>query len=178
LRNLIRREYEGTKPSLKPYAKRIQGLIDDAIRSKEVTEIIPEREISPENFLAKVKKYKSGRARTALIKDKTSQVIQENYPTNPTYYEKLRERLEELIEEEKKRRKDNAKWFDPEFEEKLRQLYEKSIGAQKEREKLGFDYPVEFSIYEELQSLEDNSEKSKNITKTISEKIIPQQLGQ
>ena len=39
-------------------------------------------------------KFKSERARTALIKNKARQIIKEFAPTNPAYYEKLRERLE------------------------------------------------------------------------------------
>jgi hypothetical protein len=37
-----------------------------------------------------------------LIKNKTRQIIQEFAPTNPAYYEKLRERLEKIMEQEGK----------------------------------------------------------------------------
>jgi hypothetical protein len=37
-----------------------------------------------------------------LIKNKARQIIQEFAPTNPAYYEKLRERLEKIMEQEGK----------------------------------------------------------------------------
>lgn len=70
-RQLIRTYYEGVKPSAKPYAKKIQKLIDDHIRSLHISELINPLEVTYENFLAFVKKkVKSDRARTALIKTK------------------------------------------------------------------------------------------------------------
>ena len=47
-------------------------------------------------FLVMLPKFKSERARTALIKNKARQIISELSPTNPAYYEKLRERLEKI----------------------------------------------------------------------------------
>lgn len=66
------------------------------------------REVTYNNFLGYAAKFKSERARTALIKNKARQIIQELAPTNPAYHEKLRERLEKIIEQEEKRRKDDA----------------------------------------------------------------------
>jgi predicted NBD/HSP70 family sugar kinase len=63
------------------------------------------REVTYNNFLGYASKFKTERARTALIKNKGRQIIRELAPTNPVYYEKLRERLERIIEEEEKRRK-------------------------------------------------------------------------
>jgi type I restriction enzyme R subunit len=111
-RQTIRTYYEGVKPSLRPYAKKIQQLIDDHIRSLHISELINPMEITYENFLAFVKKkVKTDRARAALIKNKAIQVISEFAANNPAYYEKLRERLEKLIEEENERRKKNAAYF-------------------------------------------------------------------
>jgi type I restriction enzyme R subunit len=54
---------------------------------------------------------KQRRARTALIKNKARQIISELAPTNPAYYEKLRERLERIIQQDEKRRRDDASYF-------------------------------------------------------------------
>ena len=62
------------------------------------------REVTYDNFLGYAAKFKSDRARTALVKNKARQIIKELAPTNPVYYEKLRERLEKIIEEEESRR--------------------------------------------------------------------------
>jgi len=42
-------------------------------------------------------KFKSERARTALVKNKAKQVIRELAPNNPVYYEKLRQRLKKIL---------------------------------------------------------------------------------
>ncbi len=53
----------GVKPSTRPYARKIQELIDDHIRSLHISELIDPMEITYENFLAFVKKkVKSKRA--------------------------------------------------------------------------------------------------------------------
>jgi len=111
-RQIIRTYYEGVKPSTRSYAQKIQKLIDDHIRSLHVSELINPMEITYENFLVFVKKnVKSPRAQTALIKNKAIQVIEELKWNNPVYYEKLSERLQKIIEEEKKRRRENAQYF-------------------------------------------------------------------
>ena len=55
------------------------------------------REVTYDSFLGYAAKFKIERARTALIKNKARQLIQELAPTNPAYYEKLSERLEKII---------------------------------------------------------------------------------
>ena len=49
------------------------------------------REVTYESFLDYANKFKTERARTALVKNKARQIIKELAPTNPVYYEKLRE---------------------------------------------------------------------------------------
>ena len=79
IRQLLRNWYENSKISTRKYATMIQKLIDDAIRATGVSELVKPIEITYENFLIYVSKFKSSRARTALIKNKTEQIIQENY---------------------------------------------------------------------------------------------------
>ena len=96
IRQLLRNWYENPKTSTRKYATMIQKIIDDAIRATGVSELIKPMEITFENFLAYVSKFKSPRARTALIKNKAEQVIQENYAHNPAYYEKLWQMLQTI----------------------------------------------------------------------------------
>jgi type I restriction enzyme, R subunit len=53
-----------------------------------------------------------------LVKNKARQIIKELAPTNPVYYEKLRERLEKIIDDEESRRKDDASYFN-----KIKEVY-------------------------------------------------------
>ena len=167
-RQFIRTYYEGVKPSTRPYARKIQKLIDDHIRSLHITELIDPMEITYENFLAFVKKkVKSKRAQTALIKNKAIQVIEELKGNNPAYYEKLWERLQKIIEEEERRRRENAQYFThPEVYE---EIYDKALAEEKERQKVFGDYkatPFEFSLYGEINKTKSR-EESIDITKRI-----------
>lgn len=101
----LRNRYEGPTYSLRAEGKKVQQLIDDYIRSLHISEPIDPREVTYSNFLGyAAAKVKNERARTALIKNKARQIIKEFAPTNPAYYEKLRERLERIIDQEENRR--------------------------------------------------------------------------
>lgn len=172
-RQIIRTYYEGVGPSTRPYAKKIQKLIDDHIRSLHVSELINPMEITYENFLAFVKKkVTSKRAQTALIKNKAIQVIEELEGYNPAYYERLREKLQKIIDEEERRRKDNAQYFtDPEAYE---EIYSKALAEEEERKKVFGDYeatPFEFSLYGELNEITNDRENSINLTKEVFAKM-------
>ena len=97
---MIRTYYEGVGVSLRDYGKKVQQLIDDHIRSLGISELMNPREITYDNFLSYAAKFKDDRAKTALIRNKARQVIEEFKSDNPAYYEKLRERLEKIIKEE------------------------------------------------------------------------------
>ena len=125
-----------------------------------------QREVTYKRFLDYAAKFKTERARTALIKNKARQIIKELAPTNPVYYEKLRERLEKIIEEEEQRRKDDASYFN-----KLAKLYNEALNSDEERKKLGFSTKFEFAVYEQLQSLKSDEKASKDITNAIYAKV-------
>jgi type I restriction enzyme R subunit len=169
VRKLMRNKYDPPGMSLRPYAPRIQKLIDDAIRTSGIAEIVKPMEITFENFLVYLGKIKSPRARTALIKNKATQVIQENYEKNPAYYEKLWLILQKIIAEEEARRKKNAEIFD--MEGQYREVYEKGLKEYEERKKLGFESPIEFAIYEELTN-HASKEDSKQIALDLPKKIL------
>jgi type I restriction enzyme R subunit len=166
-RMLIRNSYEPPGHSLKLDGKKVQGLIDEYVRALHIDDIMDQREVTYDNFLGYAAKFKTERARTALIKNKTRQIISELSPTNPGYYEKLRERLEKIIEHEEKRRKDDASYFN-----QLREVYKDAVNQDKERKKLGFSTQFEFAVFEELKSINNSGEAlSKNITESIFDKI-------
>jgi type I restriction enzyme, R subunit len=146
--------------------KKVQQLIDDHVRALDIAELMDQREVTYKKFLDYAAKFKTERARTALVKNKARQIIKELAPTNPAYYEKLRERLEKIIEEEEQRRKDDASYFN-----KIAKLYNEALNAEKERQKLGFSTQFEFATYGLLQSLMDDEKTSKEITNAIYTKV-------
>lgn len=165
-RFLIRNSYDGPGQSLKIDGKKVQQLIDDHVRALDIAELMNPREVTYKRFLDYAAKFKTERARTALVKNKARQIIKELAPTNPVYYEKLRERLEKLIEEEEQRRKDDASYFN-----KLARLYNEALNSDEERKKLGFSTKFEFAVYEQLQSLKNDEKGSKDITNAIYAKV-------
>lgn len=132
----------------------------------DISELINPREVTYDNFLGYAIKFKSERARTALIKNKARQIIDELSSTNPAYYGKLREMLERIIKEEESRRIQDASYFD-----KIKEVYNNALNAEKERQKLGFPTQFEFAVYGLLQSIKDDQNASKNITKAIYNKV-------
>ena len=171
-RQLIRTRYDGVKPSTRPYAKKIQQLIDDHIRSLHVIGLVDPKEISYENFMAFVsKEVKSDKAKAALIKTRAISVIDELAPNNPAFYESLRERLQRIIDDETERRKKNANYFtNPALYE---EIYNKALSEEEERKKVFGDYeatPFEFALYGELNKDKDRKD-SIELTKQIFSKI-------
>ena len=166
-RQMLRNFYGGVALSLREDGKKVQQLIDDHIRSLQISKIMDVREITDSTFLSDaVKLTKSEKARTALVKNKARQIITEKAHLNPAYYEKMKERLENLINEEKEERKEDADYFNS-----YKKILEELLEQEKEREKLGLANAFEHAIFEELLKITKNKELSKSITKKISENI-------
>jgi len=102
----------------------------------------------------------------ALIKNKLRQIIEEKAHLNPVYYDKMKERLESIIREEREERREDADYFNS-YEKILKDLY----GQEEERKKLGFTNAFEFAVYETLLKEVDDSNISIYITKKIFEGI-------
>jgi type I restriction enzyme, R subunit len=171
-RQLLINSYEGVKPSIRSYAPKIQQMIDENVRSKGISDLVKPIEITYDNFLSFVSKFKSPSAKTALIKNKAIQVIGELSENNPAYYEKLWERIKKIIQEDELRRKKNANFFDPENFNKYKEIYEDAINIEKERISLGFEHKFEFAIYELIKSKKIEELNLKSITKEIYKKIL------
>ena len=172
VRNHLRNTYDDPRFSTRKYAPLIQKIIDDAIRATGITEIGKPREITPQNFLADLNKTKSTRARTAILKNKTQQVIKENYSHNPTYYEKLWQLLTRIILEEENRVKTEANYLD--MESKIQDIYKKATEIEEERKKLGFERDIEFAIYGLLQEYKEDKDNSIKITNDLGKKLLPE----
>ncbi len=172
--HLLQNAYGDHKVSTRKYAAIIQKIIDDAIMATGVSELVKPMNITYQNFLAYVLKFKSPRARTALIKNKAMQIIKENLPHDPTYYEELWQRLRRLISEEKKRRKDNADYFDPKWEKESQEIYEKALAIEDEMRGKGFGRKIELAMYGVIQKYMADKEISVKITKALSKELLPE----
>jgi type I restriction enzyme R subunit len=79
-RFLIRNSYEGPGQSLKVDGKKVQQLIDDHVRALDIAELMDQREVTYKRFLDYAAKFKTERARTALVKNNARQIIKEFAP--------------------------------------------------------------------------------------------------
>jgi len=166
-RQRLKNFYGGVGLSLKIEGNKVQRLINDIIRSSKISTLIEQREVTDETFLSDViKETKNKKARTALVKNKVRQIIEEKAHLNPVYYEKMKERLEAIIREEREERREDAYYFNS-YESILKDLY----GQEEERKKLGFTNAFEFAVYETLLKEVEDGNLSKVITKKIFEGI-------
>ena len=166
IRQMLRTYYESSVTSLRVEGKKIQQIIDEHIRSLNIMELMEPRRVTNENFLTFIVKFKKEKARTALVKNKVRQIISEFAPNNPVYYQKLKERLEKIIKEEERRRKESADYFN-----RYKEILEEALGEEKERKKLGFTTGFEFAVYEQLFQLLKDKKTSKSITHKIYDGI-------
>lgn len=166
-RQIIRNQYGEEQISLKEDGKKVQQLIDDYIRSLKVSSIMEMREITDETFLADIAKLnQSKKARTALIKNRASQIIAAKFHQNPAYYEKMKERLDTLIREEKERRKEDADYFNS-----YQKIYEELLNEAKIRKELGLANNFEFAVFEELVKIVKDNDIARNTTRKITKGI-------
>ena len=163
---MIRTYYYGDKIRIKEYGAKVQQIIDDHIKTLGISELLEPREITYANFGAFIKKHNK-KAQAALLKNKVTTVILENQSRNPGFYEKLSDRLKELIEGEKERRIENAAAVV--MYQKL--LDEAVTGPEKRMKEVGITDEYEFGVFEEL-TLHCKDEKiCKDCSNIISEKV-------
>lgn len=166
-RQMLRNFYGGVAISLREDGKKVQQLIDDHIRSLNISKLMETREVTDETFLSDVIKItKDKNAQTALIKNKAAQIISSNAHLNPAYYEKMKERLENLIREVKEKRKEDADYFN-----NFKKILEELLDQQTQRKKLGLSNSFEFAVYEELSKQIKEKETSIKFAKKISKGI-------
>ncbi len=164
---MLRNAYGGVAVSLKEDGKKVQQLIDEHIRSLNISNIMKFREITDQTFLSDIAKItKDKRAQTALIRNKAVQIISAKAHQNPVYYEKMKERIDALIREEKEKRMEEADYFND-----YKKILQELLNEENERKKLGFSNMFEFAVYEELLKILKDKETSKTFTKKISEEI-------
>ncbi len=169
-RQLLRNFYGSYGMSFRLEGQKVQKLVDDYIHALRMENLIDFRKVTNETFLVDILKFKTDKARTALVKNKIRQIIEEKKNENPVYYEKIRERLEKLIEEDERKRRESAKFFN-----RYKEILEDMIQVGEERKRLGFTTTFEHAVYELLLKITAEDESfSKKITKRIYQDIKPE----
>ncbi len=150
--------------NLQEIGEKVKKLIKDVISAEESIQLIPPTKIDNTNFIKLIKSYGSVKTRSSIIIKKARKVIEKNESTNPAYYKSLKQRLEEIIENLK-----NTKFEDAQSFNQLQKLLQKLFSEGKRASDEGLT-KIQFSIYSSLQNAFDD-EKSKELTMTISKNL-------
>ena len=170
-KQIIKNWIERDKFSPKPYSNKVQQFLDKYIKVKDLETIMGSREVTPETFLVEVGKFTDKRAKNALIKGQCIAIIKERGTENPSYYEKLDERLKRIINDEEERREEAADYFG-----RYQEVFEDALHEADAREKQGFENQFEFAVFGKIQEIIKSSDKSKEISKLIYQKTISRMI--
>jgi type I restriction enzyme R subunit len=134
--------YRDERLSLEDCSKKVEALIHAHIVDNGMENILEPINITAPDFREKLEMKGNPKAKASHVEYAIRQTISEKVATDPAFYGSLRERLEKIIEEDRKERKDEAKLLlgllELGKEEKKRENYARS---------LGFDDAREFSFY-------------------------------
>ena len=168
--------YRDERLGLEDCSKKVETLIHAHIVDTGMENILEPISITAPDFREKLEIKGSPKAKASHVEYAIRQIIDEKIATDPAFYGSLKERLEEIIEEDRKERKDEAKLLlnlmEIGREEKKREAYAKS---------LGFENTEEFSFYGLLlpfrksmfsDSEEDHVAFTKKVIEPIKEKRV------
>lgn len=130
-----RNRYRDEKLSIRDASRKIRAIVDEFLVSKGVDPKIPPLEIFSDEFKARVGATKNTRAKAEEITHAIRQHINENYETDPEFYDRLGEKLERVLAEYR----DNWERLAKELEDVLEALKQ---GRQSENN-FGFDHRKE-----------------------------------
>ena len=151
--------------SLTEIGEKIKKLIKESIKAEESIQLIPPTKIDNTNFIKLVESYGSTKTRASVIEKKARKVIDENESKNPAYYKSLRLRLEEIIEQLRNAKFDDAKSFN-----QLQDLLTEVFSEEEKLKTVGFDSKEKFAIFSSLEGTFDK-DKAKELTLRISNSI-------
>ena len=151
--------------SLREIGEKVKKLIKESIQAKESIQLIPPTHIDNNNFIKLIESYGSPKTRASVIEKKACKVIDENESKNPAYYKSLRLRLEEIINQLKQKKYEDAKSFN-----QLQDLLTELFSEEEKSKSIGFDSKVQFAIFSSLEGTFDK-EKSKELTLKISNSL-------
>ncbi len=159
--------YRDERLSLKDCSKKVEKLIHAHITASGIESILEPINITAPDFQERLEIKGSSRAKASHVEYAIRQTITEKVATDPAFYGSLKDRLEEIIEEHIKERKDEAQLLKDLLElgnkEKDRENFARSLGLEDARE---------FSFYGLLHPFmetmfSDSDEKQVAFTKEI-----------
>ena len=168
--------YRDDRLSLEDCSKKVEDLIHAHIKETGVESILEPISITAPDFREKLEIKGSSKAKASHVEYAIRQTINEKIATDPAFYGSLKERLENIIEEDRRERKDEAKLLlnlmDLGNKEKERDTYSKSLGFKNvgEFSFYGLLLPFRKSMFSDSEG--DHVAFTKNIIQSIKEKRV------
>ena len=120
--------------TLEDCSKKVEALIHAHIVDTGMESILEPISITAPDFREKLEIKGSSKAKASHVEYAIRQTINEKIATDPAFYGSLKERLEKIIEENRKERKDEARLLldlmELGKEEKEREPYANSLGLE------------------------------------------------
>jgi len=168
--------YRDDRLSLEDCSKKVEDLIHAHIKETGIESILEPINITAPDFREKLEIKGSSKAKASHVEYAIRQTINEKIATDPAFYGSLKERLENIIEEDRRERKDEAKLLlnlmDLGNKEKERDTYSKSLGFKNvgEFSFYGLLLPFRKSMFSDSEG--DHVAFTKNIIQSIKEKRV------
>jgi type I restriction enzyme R subunit len=147
--------YRDERLSLKDCSKKVEKLIHAHITASGIESILEPINITAPDFQEKLEIKGSSRAKASHVEYAIRQTITEKVATDPAFYGSLKERLEEIIEEHIKERKDEAQLLKDLLElgnkEKDREIFARSLGLEDAREFSFYGLVIDWTEREDIQ---------------------------
>ena len=165
IRAMARTAYYDEDLDLKGYGEKVKKLIEESIRASKTLQLIEPTKIDSKHFLELIESYGSNKTRASAIERKARKVIDENEQKNPEYYKSLRQRLEEIIQELRNKKFEDAAKF-----KELQTLLTDIFSVDEKSKSLGFETTLQFAIFNTLEKIL-GFEKSKELTLQINAEL-------
>jgi len=176
IREGARNLYRDERLSLQDCSRKVEDLIHAHIADAGIEKILEPISITAPDLREKLDIKGSLKAKASHVEYAIRQTITEKVATDPAFYGSLKERLEQLIEEDRKERKDEAKLLldlmELGKEEKEREDYARSLGLDDAREFsfYGFLFPFRKSMFSDSEK--EQVEFTKKIIQSIRERRV------
>jgi len=168
--------YRDERLTLEDCSKKVEDLIHAHIKETGIESILEPINITAPDFREKLEIKGSSKAKASHVEYAIRQIINEKIATDPAFYGSLKERLEEIIEEDKKERKSEARLLlnlmELGREEKKREAYANSLGLEgvNEFSFFGLLLPFRKSIFSDSEK--DHVAFTKGIIESIKERRV------
>ena len=111
IRAMARTAFYDEDLDLKGYGEKVKKLIEESIRASTTIQLIEPTKIDNTHFMELIESYGSNKTRASAIERRARKVIDDNEQKNPEYYKSLRQRLEEIIQDLRNKKFEDAAKF-------------------------------------------------------------------